>query len=187
MLYSHLPVSSHAQVVLRPLQPADAQPWFRYLSLPEVYEHTSWNVQAADELLPMIAAHEPATAASPVRFAIALLGTGELVGTAGFHTVSPLNRTAEIAYDLAPPCWGQGIATAVCASLVAWAFAQAGLVRVQATVLQSNARSARVLRRCGFEREGLLRHYRMVRGTPGDFWMYSVLRPPAPQPVSMAA
>ncbi len=57
----------------------------------------------------------------------------------------------------------------------AWAHAHVGIARVQATVLDSNARSLRVLERCGFRREGLLRSYRMVRGTPGDFWMYSHL------------
>ena len=42
---------------------------------------------------------------------------GELIGTIGFHTVSDVNRTAEIAYDLAPDYWGRGIASAVCSSV----------------------------------------------------------------------
>lgn len=101
------------------------------------------------------------------------------MGTAGFHTVSPENASAEIAYDLDPACWGQGLASEVCATLVDWAHASAGMVRVQATVLASNARSAAVLARCGFALEGRLRAYRMVRGTPGDFDMYShVVEPP---------
>ena len=43
------------------------------------------------------------------------------------------------------------------------------------TTLVGNTRSQRVLEACAFEREGLLRRYRMVRGTAGDFWMYSRL------------
>jgi ribosomal-protein-alanine N-acetyltransferase len=43
-------------------------------------------------------------------------------------------------------------------------------------VLTSNKRSIEVLQRCRFKREGLLRSYRMVRGRPGDFWMYSHVR-----------
>jgi ribosomal-protein-alanine N-acetyltransferase len=59
--------------------------------------------------------------------------------------------------------------------LTEWALTHAGLLRVQATVLTTNTRSVRVLERCGFDREGLLRRYRLVRGAPGDFWMYSRL------------
>jgi hypothetical protein len=48
-------------------------------------------------------------------------------------------------------------------------------------------RSARVLARCGFEREGLLRSYRMVRGVPGDFWIYWHVVPIEASPPSSAS
>jgi RimJ/RimL family protein N-acetyltransferase len=41
---------------------------------------------------------------------------------------------------------------------------------MQATVLQIHATSIRLIERADFEREGLLRSYRMVRGTQGDVW-----------------
>lgn len=82
---------------------------------------------------------------------------------------------AEVVFDLSPLWWRKGIATHVCAVLVDWAHQQVGVHRVQATVLQSNLRSAAVLERCGFAFEGLLRSYRLVRGTPGDFGMYAHL------------
>lgn len=68
---------------------------------------------------------------------------------------------------------GKGIATHLAALLVGWAHEHAGIARVQAIVLQSNIRSAAVLKRVGFQHEGVLRDYRMVRGTPGDFDMYA--------------
>jgi ribosomal-protein-alanine N-acetyltransferase len=52
------------------------------------------------------------------------------------------------------------------------AHSHAGIVRVQGTTLETNPSSQGVLERCGFEREGLLRRYRMVRGRPGNFWMF---------------
>jgi ribosomal-protein-alanine N-acetyltransferase len=102
-----------------------------------------------------------------------LRATDKLIGTVGFHTVSPAHRTAELAYDLAPPFWGKGIATYACGLLTAWAHDSCDVLRVQAAVLRSNERSAELLTRCGFEREGLMRSYRLVRGAPGDFWLYS--------------
>jgi len=171
--FADLPALEHDVVVIRAIEAGDIQAWYDYLCLPEVFGHTSWNVHAPDELDHYVWKREAFTPSSLLRFAIALAATGELVGTAGFHSVSPQNRTAEIAYDLAPRMWGKGIATAVCRELVRWAHTSAGVIRVQASVLETNARSARVLERCGFAREGLLRSYRLVRGTPGNFFMYS--------------
>ena len=171
MQYTSLPVSEHELVKLRPLVPADIPQWYQYLTQPVVFEHTSWNVQSLADLEPYAA--QTQLPSSLLRLAIADRSTDELVGTIGFHTVSPDNRTAELAYDLSPPWWGKGIASHACEVMVAWAHSHAGLLRVQATVLNSNSRSIEVLQRCGFKREGLLRSYRIVRGRPGDFWMYS--------------
>lgn len=173
MHFTELPKLKHDSVCLRALEASDINDWYNYLRLPVVFEHTSWNVQAATELAPQAWSAQEPSASSAIRFAIALKSNNRLVGTAGFHTVSPANQSAELAYDLAPEMWEKGIATAVCKELVAWAHTSAKLIRVQATVLETNQRSAQVLRRVGFSREGLLRSYRLVRGVPGDFYMYS--------------
>jgi ribosomal-protein-alanine N-acetyltransferase len=173
MYFTDLPELQHDLVYLRALEASDIDDWYDYLRLPVVFEHTSWNVQTATELAPNAWSAQALSASSPVRFAIARKSDNRLVGTAGFHTVSPLNQSAELAYDLAPGMWGRGIATAVCIELVAWAHTAAKIIRVQATVLESNQRSAQVLARVGFSREGLLRSYRLVRGVPGNFYMYS--------------
>lgn len=180
MRFGALPEVNHELVLLRPIVEADLAVWYAYLSTPVVFEHTSWNLSSCSELSPYVWAPEAFTESSLLRLAIALRSTGELVGTAGFHTVSPQNLSAELAFDLAPTVWGKGVATCVCQSLVAWAHASVGVVRVQATVLESNARSAAVLERCGFLREGLLRSYRLVRGRPGNFYMYSHVKPQPP-------
>ena len=173
------PEPAHELISLRPIEADDLDGWYSYLALPVVYEHTSWVVESAAELEPFVWSSEAFVFPTQPRFAIDLRSTGEFVGTAGFHTVSPENKMAELAYDLAPPYWGKGIATRVCSSLVSWAHSHVGLVRVQATVLESNIRSLKVLQRCGFEHEGILRSYRMVRGKPGNFHMYSHVLPPA--------
>ena len=175
MQFTELPRCDHDLVVLRPIKAADLAAWYGYLSLPAVYQHTSWNLRSAEELASYVSGAEPTTPSSRLRLAVGLRSSGELIGTVGFHSVSPENRTAEIAYDLAPSMWGQGIASHVCAVLTGWAHAHAGVLRVQATTLESNERSARVLERCGYQREGLLRSYRLVRGQPGNFFMYSHL------------
>lgn len=171
MRFTCLPTVDHELVVPRRLTASDIPRWFEYLSLPAVFEHTSWNVRSPSDLERY--SQQADDPSSLLRLAIADRLSGDMVGTIGFHTVSPENRSAELAYDLSPPWWGKGIASRMCESMVQWAHTHVGLVRVQATVLASNSRSVEVLQRCGFKREGLLRRYRMVRGRPGDFWMYS--------------
>jgi [ribosomal protein S5]-alanine N-acetyltransferase len=171
VLYSALPLLDHPLATLREMRAEDLEPMFRILSQPAVVEHTSWNVTAPSDL--QAYGTQERSAGSMTRFAIVRRDGGAFVGSAGFHSVSAVNRTAEIAYDLAPEVWGHGIARAACEALVRWAFLHVGLLRVQGTTLVTNTRSQRVLEACSFEREGLLRRYRLVRGTPGDFWMYS--------------
>jgi [ribosomal protein S5]-alanine N-acetyltransferase len=174
MRFTTLPTLEHELVALRPLTPADIPHWYEYLAMPVVFEHTSWNVKSAEELQHYATQSDIASAL--LRLGIVDRSSNQLVGTIGFHTVSPENRSAELAYDLAPPWWGKGIASQACGTMVEWAHSHVRLLRVQATVLTSNSRSIEVLQRCGFKREGLLRSYRIVRGKPGDFWMYSHVR-----------
>ena len=170
-----LPRSEHPDVLLRPLARSDLDAWYAYLKRPEVFQHTSWNLRSRDDLLPLFDEFDSASADSARRLAIVENRSQELIGTIGFHTVSSVHRTAEIAYDLSPHYWGRGIASSLCATVTTWSFSTYGFFRVQATVLQANTRSAKVLQRCHFRYEGLLRSFRMVRGTPGDFALYSRL------------
>ncbi|HDR9509271.1 N-acetyltransferase [Burkholderia cepacia] len=169
------PRSGFPGLSLRQLERADLDAWYAYLSNPDVVRHTSWNLRSRDDLLPLFDNVESADPDSIRRLAIVDTASDALAGTIGLHTVSTANRSAEIAYDLAPAHWGRGIASEVCEAVTAWAFADGGFMRVQGVVLTSNAGSARVLQKCGYRYEGLLRAYRMVRGTPGDFAMYARL------------
>ena len=108
-----------------------------------------------------------------VRFVIEMPRTRQLVGTGGFHTISELHGTAEISYDVTPSEWGKGVATAACRAATKWGFEERGWHRIQGTTVLANLASQRVLERRGFQREGLLRNFRMVQGHPTDYWLYS--------------
>jgi len=169
------PQSGYPGLSLRQLERKDLPSWYAYLSNPDVVRHTSWNLQSDNDLLPIFDALDSELPSSIRRLAIIGDLAGELIGTIGFHTVSDVNRTAEIAYDLAPQYWGRGIASAVCSALTEWSFSAFGFIRVQGTVLETNLSSARVLQKCRYRHKGLLRSYRMVRGIPGNFQLYARL------------
>ena len=69
MRYSQLPHCTHDLVMLRPLVAADLHRWFDYLSRPEVFQRTSWNLRSVDELAPYVADVEPASPSSRLRLA----------------------------------------------------------------------------------------------------------------------
>lgn len=160
---------------VRPVRLEDADSWARYACLPEVKRYTSSTAETVDDVRAEIRrtlAGEPNT---PLRYVLLQERSEEIIATVGFHTISATFGTAEVTYDVAPDHWGQGIATAACRAAALWAFEVKGWHRIQATTVLPNVRSQRVLERCGFQREGLVRNFRLVRGTPTDYWLYAAI------------
>lgn len=153
----------------------DAPDLLAYLSDPRVYESTSsdpWTLDAVEGLIS--AAVDAGEDGGFICLAIELRPTGELLGMVRLESFDERNRRAELGYDLAPKHWGQGYMHEAVAAFLKYAF-EKGLHRAEATVMEGNARSARVLERLGFQREGLLRGYKLVRGEPRDFTMFGLL------------
>jgi RimJ/RimL family protein N-acetyltransferase len=168
----HIPIAGFR---LRPLEAQDVDGWYSYLSMPIVVKDTSWNVKSAMDLKPLVEWYNAEDPSSAIRFAISPVSDHSIVGTIGFHTISAVNRTAEIAYDIHPAYWRRGLGSACCTAVADWGFRERGYVRIQATTMEANVPSIRLLEKCGFGLEGKLRSYRLVRGEPRDFFMFSKL------------
>lgn len=169
----NLPNSESLAIALRPLSAADLLSWFDYLRLEEIRQRTSWNVSSPADLQQFIHRPDWSHPSAQIKFAIANQQDDQLIGTIGFHTISTTNQSVEIAYDLNPAFWGRGIVTVACDALTRWAHQHGQFQRVQASVLDNNINSRRVLEKCGFNLEGHLKKYRIVRGEARDYWMFS--------------
>ena len=64
------PDSGYPGIVLRPLERSDIPAWFEYLSVPAVFQHTSWNLCSAADLNPMLDACESPAPTSMRRMAM---------------------------------------------------------------------------------------------------------------------
>ena len=62
------------------------------------------------------------------------------------------------------------------AAVLQWTYREDLVNRVHAFVRVDNRRSQRLLERSGFVREGCLRSFRVCRGQPHDYHVYSLLR-----------
>lgn len=166
-------------LVLSPARLVDAEEWSEFEALAEFKRHTSSTVESAADLRALIERTRSGDPSAPVHFVARSVETGQLLATVGFHSISPVNRTAELTYGVRPGWWGRGLATSLCRAAVDWGFTQRGWVRIQATTLESNAASQRVLQKAGFTLEGRLRNFRIVRGEPHDYLLYAMIPPSA--------
>jgi RimJ/RimL family protein N-acetyltransferase len=93
--------------------------------------------------------------------------------------------TAGIGYWVLVRARRRGLATAAVQLLTRWAIAQAGMQRIEALVEPGNRASLRVLERCSFRREGLLRDHLDLAagGRRADAYIYSLIPGDAPKGV----
>jgi len=100
--------------------------------------------------------------------------SGQLLGGTGLAFETPLR--AATGYVLAKDAWGAGYATEALGGIVRVA-AEVGLRRVYALCHPDHPASWRVLEKCGFAREGLLRRHsefpNLCPGEPGDVLCYA--------------
>jgi len=99
-----------------------------------------------------------------------------LIGTCGFHRWEKAYFRAEMGYDLAPDCWGQGYMSEALRAIVNCAFKCMHLNRIDALVYTANEPSLHILQRLGFKQEGVLRDYFYQDGKFYDHALLSLLR-----------
>ena len=99
---------------------------------------------------------------------------GTFVGGTGLHLEN--NYRAATGYVLAKDAWGMGYATEALRAMVSLA-AELRIVRLSALTHPENVASWRVLEKCGFEREAVLRRHFRFPNLPGadpmDVYLYA--------------
>lgn len=86
-------------------------------------------------------------------------------------------RTFETGYWIGKEFWGDGYMTEALQAFTVWAFQTfAELARIEASVFEGNDASVRVLKRAGFQAEGVRRKAVWKRGQLLDQLLFSTLR-----------
>jgi RimJ/RimL family protein N-acetyltransferase len=102
---------------------------------------------------------------------------GEAVGSVGFDIGEDVQaRSAEFGYWLGERYWGRGIMSAAVSAVVPQVFAHYDIERLQSSVFEWNPASMRVLEKCGFLREGVLRKSVFKDGCLIDVVLYARIR-----------
>jgi putative acetyltransferase len=111
----------------------------------------------------------------------------KVIGSIGLHPdrMRGFDGAKMLGYVLAQPYWGRGLMTEAAKRVIAFAFEEMNLEVLSVIHYPFNARSKRVIEKCGFVYEGTLRRAGILHdGAVCDACCYSMLKseylPPRP-------
>jgi len=174
--FARLPIRT-TRLELRPLREADVAALFEIHSDPKAMRYWDAPIWKNDERgRAMVARDLALTTRDYLRLGIELTASAELLGTCALWGIDAQCRRAAIGYILGSEDWGQGYMHEALSALLDYAFTELNLNRVEADTDPRNERSARLLDRLGFSKEGLFRERCIVDGEISDAAMYGLLR-----------
>ncbi len=144
------------RLVLRRLQPNDAQAMFAYRSDPQIMRYQGWDPESLDDVRAFIADNAAEEAYAPGtwrQFAITLSPAGELIGDCGVHVPYDKPEQAEFGITVASAFQRRGYASEALRGLLHVAFHALQKHRVFASVDPRNAASIALFEGAGFRKE----------------------------------
>jgi ribosomal-protein-alanine N-acetyltransferase len=99
-----------------------------------------------------------------------------MIGAMGFLDWPNIHQRAELGYVINRKYWGEGLVTEAASALCDFAFRKMQVNRIEAGTIVEHRASQRVLEKCGFRLEGVLRQRELIKGRFPDVTMYSLLR-----------
>ncbi len=179
MDWTSLPTINASRVSLRWISDQDVDALYRIFSHTEVMRYWSTpplaDRNAAVE--PLHEIHDGFQRRTLLKWGIARSTDDALIGTATLFNLDFSNHRAEIGYGLDRAHWGNGYINEALQALLAYAFEELALHRIEADVDPRNTTSIRTVERLGFKQEGYLRERWQVNGEIQDSLFYGLLRP----------
>jgi len=162
-------------VALRPIEVEDADRVHEWASQKRACQFQPWGPNTREQTVAFVTEaaslwewpHGPRLVWA-AESALGVVGLGEFRLNA--------SSCAEISYAVHVDYWGRGLGTEIARLLLAKAFADLAVERVQATCDPRNLASAAVLRHVGLVLEGTMRHTLHLRDGWRDSMMFSILR-----------
>lgn len=169
-LFSSFPFIYTERLVLRQMVASDAEDIYAFYSDPQVTKHLDWHGPSSIEDTRMLintwnqAFEERRLIPWGISFHPAeprhIIGTVILMPTRGIFDADhryPLT----VGYDLMTDYWGKGIMSEAMQGVINFSKTNISPHRIQAEVYPENIASLKLLKKLGFQEEGLLRQYLM--------------------------
>lgn len=167
------PVIQTENLILRPMTISDVPALKEWTANKELYKY--WGKSAGksdkDPSLLFSANQKPTLS---FHLGIELKSENKIIGEIWIYLIE-YNRMAKLAYRISEDYKGHGYSTEAVKSLIKFCFEKTELQRIWTDVDVRNIASVKVLEKCGFTREGLVRQGRMV-STWCDYYLYAILK-----------
>lgn len=165
------------RLILRDWNVDDVDDLYEYASNPNVGPHGGWKPHESKEesfeiMQTLFINHYDS-------WAIVYKENRKVIGSIGYETDAkrPDINCKELGYALGEDYWGKGIMTEAAWAAIRYGFEDLGLDMVSIYRNPQNIRSERVIEKCGFIYEGILRHaYKIYDGTIRDVSCYSMTK-----------
>lgn len=168
------------RLILQPAQPSHARALHTYLrsnrAFLQPWEPTREdNFFALDAITKRLETMAEKTASGEALHLL-ILHNGHIIGACNFtNIVRGAFEACHLGYALEESAQGQGLMHEALQAATAYVFDAMKLHRIMANYRPENDRSARLLKRLGFEREGLARAYLKINGVWADHVLTSLI------------
>ena len=173
-----MPIVETERLLLRPIEESDASEIYEYYQDPAVTRYLTFPPHPSiDDTLRVIRAFYLSYERQgvPQTWVMVHKEHDKVIGNLNIHTID--GDIGEIGYVLHPSYWNQGLMKEALQELVYVAFHYTGLRRIEAKVAVEHEKSAALLTKCHFKKEGILRNYtKLSDGIYHDMGLFSLLK-----------
>ena len=169
----HKPVLETPRLLLRALTAADVNDLREWTPNKALYQYWGKSPGKADKN-PELLFVSPDKPTKSFHWGVVSKEENKVIGEAWVYLIES-DRMAKVALRLSERYHGRGFATEALRRVVRFCFEQTELQRLWTDVDVRNAASIRMLEKCGFTREGLIRQGKMV-STWCDYYLYGILK-----------
>lgn len=166
------PVIETVRLRLRPMCAGDVPALKEWLPDPSVYTYWGKGPGKADKN-PELLFEKSEKPTKSFHLGIVRKDTDRVIGDIWVYLIEN-DRMASVAIRLSPACQGQGFGTEALSAMTEFCFSNTELKRLWTEVDIRNIPSQRMLEKCGYTREGLIRQGKMVN-TWCDYYIYGIL------------
>jgi len=175
--FDNFPVLHTDRLILREITMEDAQNIYDILNNFEVVRYDSFDrftsIKQAETLIKIF--YDCYKKQKAIFWGISFKGSDKVIGFCKLEINVPEVR-GEYGYDLNYNYWNQGIMTETLTAVVDFSVHQLNINRVEASVSVGNVASIKVLKKCGFIEEGIMRSRSFWKGKYHDMMILSLLK-----------
>ena len=179
-LFSEYPFLESEELILKKIEHEDLEDFFILYSDDELFKYKPGKAKTNRETVDNIIDHYERDFNKKKTISLGIYLKKENLKLIGIGELFDFDQKTDVVtfgYTLNNRYWGRGFATRYSKMIVEFLINEVDVNRIQAFVMTENIKSQKVLERCGFVKEGLIRQGQFWKDKGiVDLFLYSILR-----------